>query len=464
MASITTSGVGSGLDVSSLVSQLVAAERSAQDSRLARIDTRLTTEFTALSQLKGAMGAFQSALAGLKDASTLIGRRASLSDETHVAVAASSSAAVGTYDVEVVKLAKAAQLTSAPFVGGPTSPVGTGTLTLSLGANAFSVTIDSSNNTLAGIRDAINAASDNTGVHATILTGTDGSRLILSGAKTGTANPVKVTQTGGDGGLAQLVYDPLTNTGTLTRLKPAEDAEVNISGFPVHSETNSVAGAIDGVTLTLKNEAPGELVTLTVARDDAAVQGKVSAFVTAYNALAKQISTLRSYDAASQKAGPMLGDAMLLNVEAQLRRTVSGPVSGAVSPYTTLSSVGVAFGTDGMLALDSTKFQAAMTANSSAVSALFGSSSGVATKLDDFLKGQLASDGTIAARNTSIDSQRKDLVGRQRALEVRMAAYQARYLKQFTALDSLLSRMQSTSTYLTQQLAQSTNIAKSAGT
>jgi len=461
MATITSSGIGSGLDVNSLVAQLVAAERAPQEARLARIDTKLTTEFTALSQLKGSMSAFQSALAGLKDAGTLVARKASVSDDKNIAATADGKAVAGTYTVEVEKLASASQLKSAAFPDGPSAIVGTGVLTLSLGSSAFTVDIDSTSNTLAGIRDAINKAPGNTGVHAAVLTGVTGSYLVITGDKTGAANLVKVTQSGGDGGLAQLVHDPLgvsAMSGT-----DAADAVVHISGVEVHSATNSVTSAIDGVTLTLKKAAPGTVDTLTVANDDSAVQDKVGAFVTAYNALATQIATLRSYDPATSRAGPLLGDSMLLNIEAQLRRSVSSPVSGATEPFTMLASVGVAFGTDGKLALDATKFQAAMAANSTAVSALFGSTNGVAKQLDGFLTSQLSSAGGIATRSASIDTARKDLNQRADALEVRMAAVQARYQKQFSALDSLLSRMQSTSSYLTQQLAQSTSLAKGGG-
>ncbi len=149
-----------------------------------------------------------------------------------------SKAIAGSYDIEVVQLAAPAKLKSAVFTGGPTSVVGTGTLTLSQGGNAFSVNIDSSNNTLAGIRDAINQAPGNTGVHATLLTGVAGSYLVLAGDKTGAANQLKVTQSGGDGGLAPLVYDP-PNPTTMTSVD-AQDAIVNVSDIPVHSATNTV--------------------------------------------------------------------------------------------------------------------------------------------------------------------------------------------------------------------------------
>lgn len=462
MATLTSSGVGSGLDVNSLVTQLVAAERAPHEARLARIDTKLTTEFTALAQLKGSMSTFQATLADLKNASTLISRKATVSDDKQFTATATGTAVAGTYSVEVERLATASQLRSAPYLGGPSTPIGTGQLTLSLGANAFTVTIDSTNNTLAGIRDAINSASTNTGVHATVLTGVTGSHLVITGDKTGAANVVKVAQSGGDGGLAQLVHDP-QGVSALTGTN-ADDAIVHVSGIAVHSAGNSITTAIDGVTLNLKKAALGTVDTLTIANDDTAVQDKVKGFVMAYNSLATQIATLRSYDAATAKAGPLLGDAMLLNIESQLRRIVSSPAGGATGSYTMLASVGVAFGTDGKLALDETKFKAAMTANSTAVSALFGSTGGVAKQLDTFVGEQLSSAGGIATRNASIDTQRRDLNQRAEALEIRMLAVQARYQKQFSALDSLLSRMQSTSSYLSQQLSQSTALSKSGGT
>jgi flagellar hook-associated protein 2 len=244
----------------------------------------------------------------------------------------------------------------------------------------------------------------------------------------------------------------------------AQDAIVNIAGFPVHSAINTVDGAIDGVSLTLKKAEPGTITQLTVANDDAAVQGKVTEFVNAYNALSKQIATLRSYDATTKAAGPLLGDSMLLGIETQLRRIVTSQVPDVSAAYSMLSNIGVTFGADGTLALNATKFDSAMKADSTAVSQLFGSTKGVAKQLNDFLDTQLSSTGTMDSRNKSIAARRKDLTSQKAALDVRMVAFQARYQKQFSSLDTLLSQLQSTSTYLTQQLAQSTNIAKSAGT
>lgn len=453
MATVSSTSSGSGLlDVNGLVTQLVAAERAPLDKRLTRIDTKLTTQFTALSQLKGSLSTFQNALSGLKDAGSYVSRSVSVGDTTLFNATATSTAGVGSYDVEVLQLAKAAQVGSAAFAGGSTSVVGTGTLMLQLGSNAFTVTIDSSNNTLAGIRDAINAATTNTGVQATLLTGTSGSKLVLTGAQTGVANTLKVTTNGGDGGLAQLVYDPPNPSG-LSLIQAAQDASIKVSGFAATSATNTFTTAIDGVTLNLLKAAPGTTATLGVANDTGTVTNRVNSFVSAFNAVAKQIASLRAYDAASQKAGPMLGDALLTGIEAQLRRVLSAPVTGANGSYTTLASLGITTGTDGTLSVNATKLQTALAAGSTMVSGVLGGANGVATKLSTYLDSQLATSGQIAARTDSIAAQRKTLNAQAEAINVRMALVQARYQKQFGSLDTLLTKMQGTSDYLTKQLA-----------
>jgi flagellar hook-associated protein 2 len=456
VATITSSGAGSGLDVNSLVTQLVAAERAPYDNRLTQADTKLTTEFSALSQLKGAMSSFQSALSSMKDASAYVLRKVSVGDPTAFTATASSSAAPGNYDIDIVQLAKAAQLKSAAFPAGPTTAIGTGTLVLSMGAASFSITLTAPKNTLADVRDAINSATGNPGINAAIISGVNGAQLVLAGTATGAANAIKVTTTDGDAGLAQLLYDPPTTTA-LTPINAAQDAIVNVSGIPVNSASNTIDNAIDGVTLNLLTADPGTAVSLSVANDGGSVQNKVSAFVSAYNVLANQIAKLRSYDPVAKSAGPMLGDAMLLNIESQMRRLMGAPVSGVAGPYTTLSSLGVTTSTTGTLTVDSTKLQAALAANPGAVGAVLGSANGVATTMYNFLDSHLSATGDVTNRDATITANRKDLNAKKDALEVRMAAVQARYQKQFNALDQLLTQMQSTSSYLAKQLSSGTS-------
>jgi flagellar hook-associated protein 2 len=444
MASITSTGVGSGLDVNSLVSQLVAAERKTADARLGAADKKATTEFSAVAKLKSALSTFQSSVQTLTTRAAFEPRSVSVGNDKLLKVSADATAVAGHYDVEVVQLAKAAQLGSAAFVGGDSSVVGTGTLTLSLGAQSFDVTVDGTNNTLANIRDAINSANTNPGVRATIIRDTQGSRLVLTSATTGVANVVTVSTADGDSGLQRLT------SAQLTTIAPAQDAIVKIAGYEVHSTSNTVANAIDGVTLSLTAAEPGEVVAVDVTRDDTAMKGKIETFVGAFNALANQVKVLGAYDAATETAGPLLGDAMLRGIDAQLRRMLSDPVAG-VPGNPTLSSLGISTTADGTLKLDGDKLTKALAADPGALTKVFSSENGVATRLNTYLTARLSTTGEIASRNTSISERLKDVTKQQKALEARMEVIQARYMKQFSALDSLLTNLQSTSTYLTQQ-------------
>ena len=178
MPVLQSSGVGSGIDINGLVSQLVAAERAPAEQRIQRAGTRITTQLSALGTLRGALSLLQTSVSGLKTANAFQARRADSSDKSVFDASATSSAASGSYSVEVIQLASAQKLASGPYVGGPASEVGTGTLTVSSGGKAFQVAVTDSSNTLAGIRDAINAAPDNGIVQATLIQAVDGARLV----------------------------------------------------------------------------------------------------------------------------------------------------------------------------------------------------------------------------------------------------------------------------------------------
>ena len=459
MATISSTGIGSGLDINSLVSQLVAAERAAPEQRINRDTAKATTEFTALATLKGAMSSFQAALNAMKGADSFGSRKATVGDEGAFAASVTSKAAAGNYDVEVVQLATAARLGSAVFPSGPDSVVGTGTLTIAVGAKSFSLEITSENDSLADIRDAINAAKDNAGVRATLIRDTtgSGSYLVLSGTKTGADNAVTVSSTGADAGLAQLVQD--LQTADPDRDVAAQDAIVFVSGYEIHSDSNTVTGAIDGVTLNLKEAEEGKLVSLSVERDDATIQKRAETFVASYNVLAQQIASLSRYDATTRTGGPLLGDSMLRSLDSQVRRILSQPVSAAGGNYTTLASLGITTNANGTLQLNASRFSDALAADPDAVAKIFTSAeSGVAPRLAEFLQSKLSSTGEFAARDARIASKRRDLAKQSDALDARMEVIQARYLKQFTALDSMLAQLQSTSTYLSQQLTSLSNL------
>jgi len=464
---LSSAGIGSGLDVNSLVSQLVAAERAPTDQRLTNEDATITTQISAVASLKGALASLQSAASSLTADSSFDARQAAVGDSSYFSASATSAAVAGHYDVSVVQLATAGRLASTGFAsagGGANTTVGTGTLAINVGGAEFKVAIDSSHATLAQIRDAINNAPDNKGVTATLITDQDGAHLVLAGTRTGAANAVSVNladsvdadgNTGDGAGLSQLFgmapKDPVKDV--------AQDAIVKVGGFEIHSSSNTVDNAIDGVTLVLsKANAGGETISLDITRDDAAIQAKAQNFITAFNNLAKQITTLSSYDATSQTAGPLLGDSLLIGIDSQVRRILSTPVAGTGS-YSTLASLGITTAADGTLQLDTAKFQKALDASPDAVTKIFASGDGVVGKLGTYLDGELADNGDIAARNTSLTDSEKDLQDQRDALDARMQVIQDRYMQQFTALDTLLSQLQSTSSSLTQQLQGLSNLA-----
>jgi flagellar hook-associated protein 2 len=441
VAGLSVSGIGSGLDINSLVTQLVAAERAPNDDRIARREIKVTTQISALGTLRGALSTFKSALETLKGSTGLEPRKATVGDDDFFSATVGTSAAPGTYDVEVVALAKAHQLASAAYPTGPSAVIGTGTLTISSGGNIFNVEIGSTNNTLAGIRDAINKSSTNTSVQATLVHEEDGSHLVITARKTG-----------GDGNLSALVYDA-DGTQNMDEKQPNQDAHIRVAGFDVYSATNTVTGAIDDVTISLKKAEEGTFVSLDIANDDAEVMNRMKAFVTAYNALYTAMAKLRTYSAETKVAGPLLGDSMLNGIEEQIRRGLTDNVSGLTGTYRSLASLGIAKQVDGTLKLDETKFKVALAADRTAVSSVFNSTDGVAVRLFERIDKHLVADGDISARDSSLKKSMEVITKDKEALDTRMASVEARYRKQFLALDSLLSRMNTTSSYLASQLA-----------
>ncbi len=452
MATATTSVGSSGLDVNSLVTQLVSAERSQYQAPLTARETRATVQVSAIASLKGALSTFQTAVNTLTTSATFSPRTTKSSNEDVFTATSASDASTGSYSVNVVALAKAQQLASGAFTGGSTSPVGTGTLTITYGTSSFDVNIETGNNTLAGVRNAINKATGNTGVQATLLNEQGGTRLVLSSAKTGAANTIKIAQSGGDGGLAQLAYDGVS-ASSVTQLQAAQDAHIKIANFDHYSTTNTVTDAIDGVTLNLKTTS-ADPVTLSVTEDTASLKQRVSSFVQSYNSLYASMAKLRSFDATSKAAGPLLGDALLRGIESQIGLDLSNPVAGLTGDYKTLASLGITRQTDGTLALDSTKLDKALNTDSTSVAKVFGTAdTGVAVRLSKDLAAMLKSGGAIDSRNTSLQSDLKTIQSDSDALNARMTVVQTRYTKQFTALDQLLTQLQATSNYLSSQLS-----------
>jgi flagellar hook-associated protein 2 len=267
----------------------------------------------------------------------------------------------------------------------------------------------------------------------------------------GAANSITVAAAGGNGGLASLAFNPsLTTNYTQPRL--AADSQVRIAGVLQNSSSATISTAIDGVTLTLLESDLGATHHLTIANDGSAVTSRIKKFVDEFNSLGKQFVALRNYDPTTKRAGPLLGDAFLRAVEGEVRTKLTDRVSGVTGNYQSLASIGIVTAKDGTLTLDDAKLQAALSADYNGVAAIFGSTNGVAARLTAAITPRLAVDAELDVRSKRLNLKSVALQKDITTLDARMAKVEARYRAQFNALDSLLSKLQSSSNFLTQQL------------
>jgi flagellar hook-associated protein 2 len=390
---ISAPGVGSNLDVSSIVSQLMTIEQRPRlllDAKEAAFQAQLS----AYGQLRGALSALESAVGGLADPARFEGRSASVGDSTVVSASAGAAAANATYEVAVTQLAQRQSLTTAGQAS-LTASVGSGattTLTFEFGtisggtlsAGIYTgasfaqngsvatrtVTLDASNNSLQGIRDAINAA--NVGVMASILNvgGATPYRLSLQSAAGGSAASLRIGVSG-DATLDSLfAYDPAA-TQNLTQTVAAQDANLSVNGVAITSGSNTLADAIQGVTLSL---AKAGTTTVTIGRDPAAAQLAAQGFVKAYNDLNTLLHNLTRFDAENDGSGALVGDSAARTIQSQLRNALSSALAGGNgNTLRVLSQVGMSFQKDGSLALDSGKLSQALASDPAGVARLFAS-------------------------------------------------------------------------------------------
>jgi flagellar hook-associated protein 2 len=460
---ISVPGIGSGLDINAIVSGIVATEGDAKTSLLARKSSSTQSEISAFGGLKSILSIFQSRSTILKSASTFEQNSASSADATVYTATTSGSVAAGVYGIEVRDFAEAHKLLTAGYTDENTV-VGTGTLTISAGASSFDVTIDGNNNTLAGIRSAINDATDNTGVSATITNVDDGAggtetKLILSSDKTGVANAITITVDDDDlgdtdaSGLSAFYYDTAdaTTPEQLTQINAAIDAEIYIEGQKVLSSSNTVVDAIQGVTLTLLKEDTGNVHDLTIATDTAAIKNNIELFVSNYNSTISYMNSVTAFDADTGAVGILLGDSTIRGLSNQIRTQINQTVTGISSAYTTLVDLGITSTNDGTLEIDSTKLDNALSTNLDDVAELFSSTNGVATRLESTLIQYTQADGILDSKTTGLNNTVNDINDDLEALDRSLTALEERLFAKFSALDLLMTQLNSTSSFLTQQ-------------
>lgn len=408
----TTSAAGSsGLDVAGIVSQLMTAEQRPLTA-LNRKEASYQAKLSAYGSVKGALTGFQTALSALSNISQFQSLSAATSDSSVATASAAATAVAGTYTLDVTKLAQAQKLVAAgqtsqtAAIGAGTSTTLTfdfGTITgtldpatgkysavpattfLSNGSGAKTVTIDGTNNSLQGMRDAINNAK--IGVTATIVNdgGASPYRLALSSDNIGKTNSIKISVAGDAAVSGLLAYDPAA-TQNLSETATAQNAEFKVNGIAVSKASNTVTDVIQGVTLNLLKTTTTP-ASITVASNTSTVTASVTAFVKAYNDLNNTLKGVSAYNAATKTGAVLQGDATVRNLQTQVRAVMNTAISNPGGSLTTLSQVGVTFQSDGTLALDTAKLNTAITNNFSGIAALFAKVGKASDSLVTYISG-----------------------------------------------------------------------------
>lgn len=419
-------GVGSTIDVNSLVTQLMQVEQQPLTA-LAKKEATYQAQLSAYGSLKGSLSTFQSALSALSNPTQFSAVSANFADTTLASASASTSAMAGNYSVNVTSLAQNQKLqSSAPFASMSTV-LGSGSLSISFGTydNATppiftlnsdkptkTIDIAAGQSTLSGVRDAINSA--NVGVSANIINDGTTNHLVITSKDSGIANALRISVSDSSGvpitgntGLSALAYDP-SSTVPITNMAigmAAKNAEMTIDGIPISKSSNTITDAIQGVTVNLLKTGTS---TLTVARNLTTAQTAVQSFVTAYNGVNKTIHDLSTYNLASKKAAPLTGDSTLLLLQSKLSGILNKPLSTAGGGLSVLSDIGISLQTDGTLALNTAKLNTVLNDATKDISTLFAAVGKPSDSLVKFVRSSTdTKDGIYPVNITQLATQGK---------------------------------------------------------
>jgi len=462
----TISSLGAGTSMSSSLSTLYDGLETAEQTKLTPITKQQTSykaKLTAWGVVQTSLNKLQTASDALKNTSAIASAKVTSTNSAFTATLANSATA-GTYSVEVSALASAQSLLSQKVASKDTdlgdSNLASRTITIKQPGQTdpFTVTLASDKTSLADVRDAINAKQGS--VTASIIKADDNSYyLSLTSKESGTANAMTITTD--DPSLEQYISYDATGAGpsSMTQQVPAADAKLKVNGIDITRSSNTITDAPEGVTLTLTKTNVGSPETLTVAKDNTAMTSAIQAFVDAYNSLQTTIGNQTKYTAVDQGTtsqdssnGDLLGDGTLRNIQTRVRSMLSTNQSGG--SLSALSQLGITQDINGKLTVDSTKLEKALNEKSADVITFLsgdGSKTGFATQTSALLKDILGTDGSLQNATDGINKTLKKLSEDYDRVNTQITATMARYKAQFTSLSTLISSLDSTASYLTQQ-------------
>jgi flagellar hook-associated protein 2 len=472
MPAITSLGIGSGLDVNTMLSQLVALESRPLD-QMRSVANTLQTKVSSFGQISSLFSSLQSAANKLTGSSLWNQSTASSGDASVVQVVGNSNAAAGNYSVSVTTLATNQTVVAGSSLSDADQLVGAGTLTLDIGSwdrppmnflpqvgrSPIDIPVTATD-TLATLRDKINELG--AGVSASIVTDSGGARLALRSTATGETNGFRLSVADADGnngdaaGLSRFAFDPQNGNAQMEQKVAAVNARATVNGIEVTSASNDLSTVVEGVTLRLRKEG-GASTDVSVISDREGIKAAIQGFADTYNSLVKSISDQTKYDPTSKVGGPLQGDSAATGLLRQLRSLLGSP-SDASSTYKRLSDIGLTAQRDGTLAVNSTKLDGATGNLAELKKAFAGDGNGNAT-LDGFARRYadlatqvLGTDGTISSRTQGLRDRITRNGDDQTRLQDRVDRFKARMVAQYTAMDSNLSKLNALSTYVTQQM------------
>ncbi|MGO4762604.1 flagellar filament capping protein FliD [Cupriavidus sp. 2KB_3] len=461
---ISSIGVGSNLELQTLLDKLQAAE----ELPLTQINNQAKSYQAKLSgygTIKSVLDAYSAAAKTLGTAATYSAVKASVTSDSVLSATTDATAVAGSYQIDVTSLAAAQSLVSKQ-VTDKKAAIGGGTITVDFGADLATggtptstktVTIGS-DTSLEGIRDSINKA--NIGVTASIINDGSGTpyHIVLTSNKTGTDSGMRISAS--DSAVSDIVaYDPAlaTQPNGMSEKVAAANAALKINGIDVTSQSNTVVDAAQGVTLTLKSKGT---TTMSVTRDDASIKAAVQGFVTAYNNILTAVGSLTTFDTDAGTAGALNGDGTLRNIATRLRSMLTAPMSDGNGGSITLSDLGIEFNVTpenaGKLQINDDKLNKALAGNIQGLSNFFtgvNGASGMGKTVTDYVDSLNGTSGALTAATDGITATLKDLEKKYTATEDRVTATMDRYRAQFTQLDLLISQLNQTKSYLTEQFA-----------
>ncbi|MCQ5470279.1 flagellar hook-associated protein 2 [Pantoea sp. AN62] len=462
MASITNLGVGSGLPLSTMLDSLETAEKSAL-TPISNQQSAYTAKLSAYATLKSSLSTFQTANTKLNSADLFTATTATSTSSAFSATTSGSTVA-GKYAINVTQLAQAQTLTSAVQSSNTDalgdSSVASRSIAITLkDGTSKSITLSSDQTSLTGMRDAINGA--NAGITASIIKVSDGSfRLSMTANKTGSDNAVTSIAVTGDATLQGIVgYDASASSNVLTQSVAAQNAKLTVNNVAIENSSNQISDALEGITLNLSDTTTGNQ-TLTITKDTSKASSAISSWVDAYNSLLDQFNTLTKYtkvdagaDSQDSSNGALLGDSTLRTIQTQLKGMLTNAQSS--STYKSLGQIGITTDpTTGSLVIDSTKVSAALDKDAAGVKEMIvgdGKTTGITTTIATSLTGWLSTKGIVQAATDGVSKTLNNLTALYKTTSDRIDDDIARYKAQFTQLDVIMSQLNTTSSYLSQQ-------------